>query len=74
MEIREGSGRGLEREYVEGIYWERGLLSRQMFSDPVRMRSELENAAIVVSDLHVREPQQFVPLLTAACRPTCASC
>lgn len=66
VEIREGSGRGLDREYVEGIYWERGLLSRQMFSDPVRMRSELENAAIVVSDLHVREPQQFIPLLTAA--------
>ena len=24
LEIREGSGGGLEREYVEGIYWERG--------------------------------------------------
>jgi chaperonin GroEL len=66
LEIREGSRRGLEREYVEGIYWERGLVSRQMIADPQRMRSELEDAAIVLSDLHIQEPQQILPVLVAA--------
>lgn len=66
LEIREGSSRGLEREYVEGIYWERGLLSRQMVADPQRLRSELEDAAIVLSDLHIHEPQQILPVLVTA--------
>ncbi|MCL4826097.1 MAG: chaperonin GroEL [Caldilinea sp.] len=66
LEIREGSSRGLEREYVEGIYWERGLLSRQMVADPQRLRSELEDAAIVLSDLNIQEPQQILPVLVTA--------
>lgn len=66
LEIREGNSRGLEREYVEGIYWERGLLSRQMVADPQRLRSELEDAAIVLSDLHIQEPQQILPVLVTA--------
>ncbi|MFO7632422.1 MAG: chaperonin GroEL [Caldilinea sp.] len=66
LEIREGSGRLLEREYVEGMYWERGLVSRQMITDPQRLRSEIEDAAIVFSDLQVREPQEILPVLISA--------
>ena len=36
-----------------------------MFSDPVRMRSESENAAIVVSDLHVRAAALCAPVTAA---------
>ena len=66
LEIREGSGRKLEREYVEGMYWDRGLLSRQMVADAQHLRSDLEDAAIVFSDLQIREPQQILPVLLAA--------
>lgn len=66
LEIREGSGRGLQREYVEGMYWDRGLLSRQLVADTQQLRSELEDAAIVFSDLQIREPKEILPVLITA--------
>jgi len=63
LEIREGRSRELEREYVEGMYWERGLVSREMITDHTRLRTEFENAAILVSDLDINEPQQLYPAL-----------
>jgi chaperonin GroEL len=68
LEIREGRSRELEREYVEGMYWERGLISRQMATDPHRFRAEFENAAILISDLEINEPQQLFPPLELALR------
>jgi chaperonin GroEL len=66
LEIRKGNTRGLQREYVEGIYWDRGLVSREMIADRSRMRTELENAALVVSDLDIHEPQDLLPVLSCA--------
>lgn len=68
LEVREGRSRALEREYVEGMYWERGLMSRQMTTDPHRLRAEFENAAILISDLEIKEPQQLFPPLELALR------
>ncbi len=68
LEIREDSGRGLEREYVEGMYWEKGLLSRELVSDWTRVRSELEDAAVFISDLNLREPEDLLPILVCALR------
>jgi chaperonin GroEL len=68
LEIRPGRGRELEREYVEGMYWERGLVSREMISDHRRARTELENAAILISDLNIEQPQQLFPALEVALR------
>jgi chaperonin GroEL len=73
LEIRAGRGRELEREYVEGMYWERGLVSREMITDhrraatPGRLaRTEFENAAILISDLVIEEPHQLFPVLELA--------
>ena len=33
LEIRDGNGRHHEREYVEGMYWAGGLLSREMMTN-----------------------------------------
>jgi chaperonin GroEL len=66
LEIREGRSRELEREYVEGMYWKSGLLSRQMMTDPKRLRAELEDAAILISDLEIKEPRDLVPVLEGA--------
>ena len=68
LEIRKGNTRGLQREYVEGMYWDRGILSRELIVDKQRMRSELENAAVLISDLQIREPHQLVPVLEQARR------
>ncbi len=66
LEIRPGRGRDLEREYVEGMYWERGLLSREMIADHNRLRTEFEEAAILISDLEIEGPQQLFPALELA--------
>jgi chaperonin GroEL len=68
LEIRAGRGRELEREYVEGMYWERGLASREMITDHTRVRTEFENAAILISDLDIEQPQQLFPALELALR------
>lgn len=66
LEVREDAGRGLTHEYVEGTYWERGLISQHMVADVKRMRSEMEDAALVFSDLRIRHPQDILPVLSAA--------
>ncbi|MBN1316965.1 MAG: hypothetical protein JXA42_15905, partial [Anaerolineales bacterium] len=66
IEIRPGNRQECEREYVEGMYWEKGLLSRQLVTEPKEIRAEFENAAILISDLEIDEPQQLFPVLEAA--------
>lgn len=66
LELRAGRSRELVREYVEGMYWERGLVSREMITDRQRHRAEFENAAILISDMSIEEPQDVVPALLMA--------
>jgi chaperonin GroEL len=68
LEIREGHSQGVEREYVEGMYWDRGLLAREMYSDHSKPRVEFENAALLISDLELDEPRQLYPALELALR------
>lgn len=66
LEIRPGRSRDLEREYVEGMYWERGLFSPEMATDKGRLRTEMENASILISDLEIEEPHQLMPVIALA--------
>ncbi len=66
LEIRKGRSTEVEREYVEGMYWERGLMSREMIADRTQMRTQFENPAIVISDLEITEPRELVPVLEMA--------
>ncbi len=66
LEIRSGRSRGLEREYLEGMYWDGGLVSREMMNDLENLRAWQEDTAIVISDLRIEEPQDCVPLLEFA--------
>jgi chaperonin GroEL len=65
LEIREGRSRDLEREYIEGAYFEGGLLSRLMFTDPLKRRADLEEATVLASNLSIQEPDQLAPILRA---------
>jgi len=69
LEIRSGSGRDLEREYVEGMYWSGGVLSRHFLtdqSDQERSLARLEDAAVLISDLTIDDPAQLIPVLQTA--------
>jgi chaperonin GroEL len=66
LEIRKGRSRFLEREYVEGMYWDGGLVSREMMNDPQNLRANLEDALILISDLDIKEPADILPLLQLA--------
>ncbi len=68
LEIRKGQSREVVREYVEGMYWDQGLLSREMFTDHSKPRVEFEDAAILISDLEIEEPIQLFPALEMAIR------
>jgi len=63
LEVRSGRSRELEREYVEGMYWQAGVHSPAMIADRSRLRTDLENAAILISDLEIQDPRHLVPVL-----------
>lgn len=63
LEVRKGSGRELIREYVEGMYWDQGLRSRGMANANHGLRANLENAAVLISDLNIESPEDLLPLL-----------
>jgi chaperonin GroEL len=55
---------GLEREYIEGTYWHlSGWWSRYLVQDPVAKRTLFEDAALLISDLKLTDPNQLVPVL-----------
>ncbi|HET6443572.1 MAG TPA: chaperonin GroEL [candidate division Zixibacteria bacterium] len=68
LEIRPGQNRNVEREYVEGMYWERGLLVREMYADHSKPRVEFEDAAILISDIEINDARQIYPALELALR------
>jgi chaperonin GroEL len=66
LEVRSGHSQRLEREYVEGRYWDGPLLSPHMVNDAIRQRALLGEPAVLISDLEVREPSQLIPVMEAA--------
>jgi chaperonin GroEL len=66
LEIIVGNSRYLEREYVEGMYWKGSLLSRDMITDYKKLRTEIGDAAVLISNLDIEEATQLVPALEAA--------
>ncbi len=80
LELRDGRGLESEREYVEGIYWDGGLLSRAMLApmertmpmpgfrptDQTALRAEAENAAILLTNLDIQDAGELVPVLRMA--------
>lgn len=63
VDIRTGSSRTPEREYLDGLYWAGGLLDRTVEIDPKQSRVELDNAALVMTDLSIDEPRQLACVL-----------
>jgi chaperonin GroEL len=63
MEIRDGRRREIEREYVEGTYWDGGVLSQEMIAGRHDLRVEMRDAAVLITDLAIQDPKELVPVL-----------
>ena len=66
LELRLGRSHAIEREYVEGVYYDEGVVSREMIYDKNELKSVLEEAHILVTDLDIQNPEDLVPLLEMA--------
>ena len=64
LEVRSNRSYEMEREYIEGIYWDSGIVSRAMFTDPTSLRADLNDALILITDLTVEDPRDLIPPLT----------
>lgn len=65
LEIRSGHGREVECEYYFGPYFKSGVLSEHLVANRVNARVQVEEAAILLTDLALEEPSQIVPVLKA---------
>jgi chaperonin GroEL len=62
--VEGGNRQGLEREYIEGTYWDlSGWFSRYLVTDLASKRTVFEDAAIFISDLALKDPAPLVPVL-----------
>ena len=68
LELRKGRSRELEREYVEGIYWDAAIISREMIYDKSENKTIFEDTHILVSDLDIQDPQELLPLMDLCVR------
>lgn len=64
VDVRSGHSRETMRQYVEGAYWKSGVHSTVLL--PANSRVELENPAIVLTDLSFDDPRQIAPAIEAA--------
>ena len=68
LDIRSAYGRDIGWEYVDGAYWERGIETTGMLAGEEFGRVVAADAAILISDLKLDEPQALLPLVVAVMR------
>jgi chaperonin GroEL len=64
--VENGHGTTVDREYVEGIQWDKGWASPYLVTDTDRMESSLENAVIFTTDRFVSKASDVIPVLQCA--------
>jgi chaperonin GroEL len=61
--VEEGQSLGLEKEYTEGMQFDRGYISAYFVTNPDRMETVLENPAILITDKKISSIQELLPAL-----------
>ncbi|HET7181607.1 MAG TPA: chaperonin GroEL [Candidatus Limnocylindrales bacterium] len=61
--VEEGQSLGLEKEYTEGMQFDRGYISAYFVTNPDRMEAVLENALILITDKKISSIQDMLPAL-----------
>ena len=66
LDIRKDHSRELRREYIEGMFWNSGLFSREMIADHRELQTVYEEPAIVIADFQINDPRHIMPMLEIA--------
>ncbi|MGZ6257336.1 MAG: chaperonin GroEL [Candidatus Limnocylindrales bacterium] len=61
--VEEGQSLGLEKEYTEGMQFDRGYISAYFVTNPDRMEAVLENPLILITDKKISSIQDLLPAL-----------
>ena len=69
LDARRGHTRSIEHEYMKGMYWKRGAVSRGMLGGGKEAdRIVMKAPAILLSDLAIDEPQDLLPVIAMLMR------
>ena len=66
LDVRKDQGRMLRREYIEGMFWNSGLVSRDMIENQKDLQTVYEAPAIVIADFQINDPRHIMPMLELA--------
>jgi chaperonin GroEL len=66
LEIRTGRGRDVTHEFVQGVYWDEGVLHPEMIEDKHHERTILFDGAVLATDLEIKEAEDTIHLLEVA--------
>jgi chaperonin GroEL len=61
--VEEGQSLGLEKEYTEGMQFDRGYISAYFVTNPDRMEAVLEEPRILIADKKISSVQDMLPAL-----------
>jgi chaperonin GroEL len=64
--VEEGQSLGLEKEYTEGMQFDRGYISAYFVTNPDRMEAVLDNARILITDRKISAVPDMLPALEKA--------
>ena len=64
--VEEGQSLGLEKEYTEGMQFDRGYISAYFVTNPDRMEAVLEDPRILITDRKISSVQDVLPALEKA--------
>ena len=64
--VEEGQSQGLEKEYTEGMQFDRGYISAYFVTNPDRMEAVLESARILITDKKISAVADILPSLEKA--------
>ncbi len=69
LDVRRSHTRTIERDYMKGMYWKRGAVSRTMLhggKEPDRI--VMNDAAILLSDLDIEDAEELLPVINMLMR------
>lgn len=66
LDVRKDHSRALRREYIEGMFWNSGLVSRDMIVNQKELQTVYEEPAIVIADFQINDPRHIMPMLELA--------
>ncbi len=64
--VEEGQSLGLEKEYTEGMQFDRGYISAYFVTNADRMETVLDNPVILITDKKISSVQDMLPALEKA--------